>query len=527
MRLAEELESLLEKGPQNSRFDVELSSVIRELNQEWGRTPEEIRTEIRDSETEHPLIRFLVGLSRWVETRDYHAGAEPALRDLREAIDHAIEEDWNDLFSTLIVQRVELLGDLNYGSELAAEVRLGICFLIEMEKSIAIGRVFSILDAITDNLVSISGTPAIETLIEYLNDHAGRAMAAGDYKNHRDLCRRNLVIREAEALNPQPARDAIINSYDREIESLRSDEEHSLRAITAREAIEECNGWVNETRRVEWEREFIDGNKMSIEQMAGYSHEPSEKEIKELDEEVEDIIDRFREQKEEKHAIFAIKWLVNHSIFVPDVGKAREISEGSIMDLVQRRTVSQAGESYSQNEGAVDLPQSYGPMVQLTQNLRQDVYYRLQNRELIKMSDLFILFNRRDVLSADTHAYLTDFIINLFENNHSAAIHLGMTQLEAVIRTLAADNGKSVLSRDEETGELGRRPLGSLLYQMDEDVNESWISYLQYRYVDLAGQNVRNRIAHGYMPYSHASWGMSIILLFDILQIFLEFEEAY
>lgn len=462
-----------------------------------------------------------------MENCDYHGGAEPALEDLREALDLVIEEEWYDLFPILIVQRIELLSDLNHRNELEAEVNLGLCFLIEEEGSIAIGPVFDILTAITDNLNSISGTPTVEVLIGYLRDHAEKAITAGDYRNHRKLWRRNLEVREGEDLERESAIDAIIKSYNDEIMSLKSSEEHSIRATVAKEAIIECDEWVDQVQRVEWEREFIDGNKMSIEQMAEIMHEPSEEEIEELDDELEGFIERFREQKEERHAIFAIKWLLNQSIFVPDVEEARKISEGSIMDHFQQRTISQAGESYSQDEGAGDLPQSYRVMVQFTQNLRQTVYYRLQNRGLLKEGDLFILFNRRDVLSADTHAYLTDFIIHLFEHNHSAAIHLGMTQLEAVIRALAADNGKSVLSRDEETGELRRRSLGSLLYQIEGEVNESWVTYLQYRYGDLSGQNVRNKIAHGYLPYSYAKWGMSIILLFDILQNFLEFEEAY
>lgn len=527
MSLAEELESLLEDGPENSRFDVELFSAIREMNQEWGRCPEEIRTEISDSELDHPLISFLIGLSRWVEEGDYHDGAEPALRNLREAIDLAIEMEWDDLLPTLIVHRIELLSNLNHSAELEAEIKLGLCFLREKEKSVPIGPVYDIVDAITDNLNHISGTPTVGILTSHLENFAEKARSKGDHRNHRKFWRRNLEIRRAEGLDTAPAIEAIIESYNDEIDALKSAEEHSLRATIAKEAIVECDGWVDEGQRVEWEREFITGNKMSIEQMAEITHEPSEEEIEELDERIEGSIEDFRELKEERHTIFAIKWLLNHDIFAPDIEESREISEGSIMNLIQGKTISQAGESYSQDEGAVDLPQSHRAMVQFTQNIRQTVYYRLQNRGLISEFDFFILFNRRDVLSADTHAYLTDFIIHLFEHNHSAAIHLGMTQLEAVIRALAADNGKSVISKDEETGELKRRSLGSLLYQIEGEVDESWVTYLQYRYGELSGQNVRNQIAHGYLPYSHAKWGMSITLLFDILQSFLEFEKAY
>jgi len=333
MALAEELESLLEAGPQNSRFDIELSTCLRELHQEWGRSPEQIQTEIRDSELEHPLINFLAALSRWIEDRDYPDGAEPALENLRAAIDLTIEEDWDSLFPILIVQRIELLNDLNHMSELEAEVKLGLCFLREKEESIPIGPVFDILDIITDNFDSISGTPSVETLTNYLKDHAEKSITAGDYRNYRKLWRRNLKVRKTEDLDPGPAIDAIVKSYDDEIESLKSDDEHSLRATVAKEAIIECDQWVEEAQRVEWEQEFINGNKMSIDQMAEITHEPSEKELEELDDELEGFIDGFREQKEEKHTIFAIKWLLNQKIFVPDVERARDVSEGSITDI--------------------------------------------------------------------------------------------------------------------------------------------------------------------------------------------------
>lgn len=527
MALSEELEILLQDDSTNSRFYIELSSVVRELHQDWGRSPEQIRNEILNSEVDHSLINFVIGLSRWVEHREYEQGAKLALEELREAIDLAIKEEWDDLFHTLIVQRIELLSELNHDTEVKAEVNLGLCFLVEKQESIPIGHVYDILDVITDNLHHLSGGPTIEILIEYLEGHAEKAAEGNDYRDHRKLWRLNLKIRESECLETETAEEAIVDSYNKEIALLKSDEEHSIRATIAKEAIIECGPWVNEEQRVEWEREFIEGNKLSIEQMAEIVHEPSEEEIEDLDDAVESLVEGFQEQKERRHAIFAIKWLLNHSLFLPDPKTAREISEGGIRQIFQQRTVSQAGESYSQEEGSVDLPPNYSLMVQFTQNIRQEVYHRLQNRGLIRQGDFFILFNPRDVLDADTHAYLTDFIIHLFDHNHSAAIHIGMTQLEAVIRTLAADNGKSILSRDEETGELERRSLSSILYQLEGELDEGWMTYLRYRYTDLSGQNVRNKIAHGYFPYSNAKWSMSITLLFDILQNFLEFEEAY
>lgn len=316
MCLAEELQSLLENGPENSRFGIELSSSIRELNNDWGRSSKQLREELLEYDFEHPLINFLVGLSRWIENNDYPDGAEPALEHLRDAIDLAISEGWDDLLPTLIVERIALLGDLNHTEELVAEIYLGIYFLREKEESIPIGHIFEILDEIENNVESISGTAAFDLLTQYLETHAEKAGEAGDYRTCRKLWRMDLRVQDGNNLDDEKSKNAIISSYDDEIIEFKSTNKNSLRANCAKEAIVECDEWIGEDKRVTWEREFIDGNKKSIEQMAEFGHEPSEEEIEELDQVLENFIEEFREQKERRHAIFAIKWLLNHDMLL-------------------------------------------------------------------------------------------------------------------------------------------------------------------------------------------------------------------
>ncbi len=526
MDIHEEIDSLSESGFQNSKIGIALSSAIRELQQDWGRSPESIRADIEAAEVEHPFSDYIINVSRWIESKEYENGAEPALANLRDSIDLSLEEGWNGLVPILLVERINLLGELSHTNELEAELRLAIEFLLERGEGIAIGRIFDLLDSIVDNVPAISSTASIERLFDYAEELTERLLSEQHYTEYRKVWERILKIREYEGLDNSSIRGNIINSYNLEIKWRKSDGNHSLRAMAAKEAIFDCDEWVDESQRTEWEEEFIQGNKESIKQMAEITHSPSDDEINELDEAIENLIDGFKEQKRKRSPSFAIKWLLNHN-FVPDIERAKEISEPSILDIVQQRSVSEAGESYSKEESTGDYPHSYGAMVQFLQNVRQTIYYRLQNRGLLKESELFILFGRREVLSANSQAYLTDFIIHLFEHDHPAAVHLGVAQLEAVIRELAAANDKSVLRKDEETGEMGRRPMGGLLFQIEDEVEGSWITYLRYWYTELSGQNVRNKISHGYLPYKNASWGMSVIILFDILQNFLEFEKAY
>lgn len=528
MRLGDELDSLLELGPSESRFSVELSGILRELRNDWGRSPSEIHGEIIELDRDHPLLNFVVGLSRWEEYEDYENGAEPALESLEESVRIALNEDWKGIAPTVLVERIRLLSQLNHTDDLDGAINDGVDFLIDKEEAIPIGPVFDILDIIIENLNSIQGASTIDNLLQYLDSHAEKAMQANDFSNYRRLWRRNLQIRtETEGLEAQPARDEIINSYAQQISFHKYQNQHSQRATFAHEAIVECIEWIDEEQRVEWEQEFVNGNRQSIEQMAEVAHEPSEEEITELNDQLEGLIDGFNEQKDETHAIDAILWLINHDVFKPRIETAREISAGSITNIIQTRTITQEGVSYSQDEASEGRPQSYGAMVQMTQNIRQAVYHRLQNRELIDQGDFFILFNGRDELSADNLAYLTDFIINLFDHNYPAAVHIGMAQLEAVIRQLMEDHGQSILQLDSESGELKRRSLSGLLYQIADDIDEDWLAYMRYWYTDLSGQNIRNMIAHGYLPYSKANWGMAIIIIFDILHCFLEFDVAY
>lgn len=528
MHLGDELESLLKHGPTESRFSTVFNGVLRELRGEWGRSPSEIREEIHELDRDHPLLNFVVGLSRWEENEDYEGGAEFAIESLRESVELALDQNWERIAPKVINERIKLLGQLNHTEELQDATSEAVDFLIDKEGSIPIGPILDILDVIIENLDSIQERNTIETIIQYIELQADRAVRANGYNNYRHLWRRNLQIRrDTDDLDVEPAREAIIDSYNKQIEFHKDRDQHSHRATFAHEAIIECIEWIDNPQRVEWEQEYLDGNRKSIDQMAEFVHEPSEEDLSEIDEAIEGIIDGFQERKSESHAVDAILWLINHDIFRPSIETAREISAGSITNIIQTRTITQEGESYSQDEASGDRPQSYGGMVQMTQNIRQSVYYRLQNRDLINEGDFFLLFNGRNELSSDNLAYLTDFIIYLFDQNPIAATHIGMPQLEAVLRKLMAHNDKSTLQLDSETGELKRRSLSGLLYQIDDDINEDWMAYMKYWYADLSGQNVRNKIAHGHLPYRNAQWGMSIIILFDILHTFYEFDVAY
>jgi hypothetical protein len=528
MSLEDELDDLLELGPTESRFDTELNSILREIRSDWGRSTEEIQSDVTDIEHDHSVVSFIIPLIRWIEEGEYEDGAQLAIQELQSAVDTSLEEDWDGITPLLISERIKLLSELNHEEELQEALTQALDFLVEKKASIPIGPVLDIVDLIIENSWVIEDNITVDSLLDYLSEHADRAMEGNNFLDHRKIWRRDLEVRQRfEDIEAEPAREAIINSYSQQVQFLKNQGQHSVRATFAKEGIVECVDWISEAQRVRWEDEYLEGNKESIEQMAEISHRPSDEEISDLDDAVEQIVDRFEECKSNTNVVDAIIWLLNNNVVAPSIEQAQSISQGHISEIISGQTITRSGESYSQDEARPDRPQSYGAMVQFTHRIRQSVYYRLHNRELLRESDFFLLFNGRDELTGNNIAYLSDFIIDLFEHRYPEAVHLGMAQLESVIRELMRKYGKSTLSVDSETGELYPKPLNGLIYEVEDDLDEDWVEYMRYWYGDLSGQNLRNRIAHGYLPYRKANWGMAIILLFDILQTLLAFDEAF
>lgn len=528
MSIEDDLDDLLELGPTQSRFDTELYSTLREIRSDWGRSTEEIRSDVTNIEHDHSVVNFIVPLIYWIEERDYENGAQLAIQELRSATDTSLEEDWDGITPLLISERIKLLSELNHEQELQEALAQALDFLMEKESLIPIGPALDIVDLIIENLWIIEDTYTVDTLLDYLSKHADRLMEGNNFLNYRKLWRRSLEVRQyLDGIEVEPAKEAIIKSYSQQVQFHKDQDQHSQRATFAKEAIVECVDWINEDQRVRWEDEYLEGNKERIEQMAEISHSPSDEEISDLDDAVEQIVDGFEERKSNRNTADAIIWLLNNNVVAPSIQRARSISQGHISEIISGQTITRSGESYSQDEARSDRPQSYGAMVQFTHGIRQSVYYRLHNRDLLRESDFFLLFNGRDELTGNNVAYLTDFIIDLFEHRYPEAVHLGMVQLESVIRELMRNYGKSTLSVDSESGELYQKPLNGLIYEVKDDLDEDWIEYMRYWYGDLSGQNLRNRIAHGRLPYRKANWGMAIILLFDILQTLLAFDEAF
>ena len=524
MDLVEELENLTQGGGDASRFRMYFFMTIRHLRTENTlKTPNEIREEIEAYAFTHPFLTAIVGLSRWVESREYHDGARLALNKFTGAYAIAIDEGWNDLALLTLRERLRLCLETNDDHRFLKTTDETLFFL-NWKDELSIGWQSDVLEILVDQKERLA-EDQVTDLLSYLENEARERLIDNQFRNSRIFWRLNLEVRKSIQLDLQIAQQGLIDSYEANIEELRGGQ-HIVRGTVAKEGLVECVDWLDEETRVKWEQEFLESNQMAIPEMGLIEHKPTREQAENLDQAIEGVVDGIQETRRDKSGPYAIKLLINLDFILPP-GDSGSREEFSIMDLVQSQTMTSSGASFAQDESSGEWTSRYAAEAQFRNNIIQSLMMRLINRHILREGDFFLLFWQREELSGDNQLYLTDFIIDFFDNRGPQAVFIGMPQLESVLKKQMEKYGKSTLRVDKETGELYFRSLSNLLTELEGNASNDWLTYMRYFYTDLSGQSVRQKIAHGELQYSSAQWGMACIILIDLLRVILELETVY
>ncbi len=106
-----------------------------------------------------------------------------------------------------------------------------------------------------------------------------------------------------------------------------------------------------------------------------------------------------------------------------------------------------------------------------------------------------------------------------FDKQYVASISILTTQLEAIIRNLLEFYNENFLKEKEE--KIMYKEFGGLL-NMDEIKNligQNMVSYLKLKYTEINGENLRNKISHGYLKFIEYNYKNSIMLIITILKL--------
>lgn len=479
-----------------------------------------------------PLFEAVYSHAYWelVDEDAYTEGAQPALQSYQEAFEAAIENEWSGVAVFCLSELITLYGELNHQEELRQWLETAVSVL-ETEyggQDVHLGNVGRLVDTIQEHR-HIAPKPVLQRVIDYLQERVEYARRRDEYQNERGFLEDLIGLKVYLGEDASAEKAALADSFEAEAEE-KGQRSRMVRASVLSTAIERCESFVDDRRVAEWKREVRAANRAAFQdEMTEVTHEPDEEDIEELEEAIESLVETYEGWSDQFDPSSAFKLLLTQKPFLPDLEASREIAEGSIIsEVITRTTISPEGDTVAIRDPQDELdqrPANYSAMAQFSDKLLSSLLYRLISRGILAEHHFYRLIWDAHWLSIDDQAFLTDLVIAFFSHRYAEALHIGVARLEGVIsRTLEHHD---VPVTKFESRESEQRTLGGLLRQMRGTVDENVISYLNYRYVDPAGTNIRNRVSHGQLHYGVAGSHHTVLCLFDIFRIISEIETAY
>ena len=507
------------KGGQDSEshIQLEMERIKRQARdyEELSSSANDAAEELDEIDFNHPIVPALKGLVRWEVDHDYQNGAVPALDAYRDAVDEAVIDGWSNVAVHAAQQAALVAADINDDEELDFWIPRLVDLFDQHWEELSPNTQGNLIDAFP-RLQHFADEETLDEFEHVLESAAVASHEKEEYGVERRFLNALLDIRRKRDRDITLQREALIESYNAEAEAAES-RGQMHRAVIFQRALDNCTEFADEEQVIEWKRELRSANRMAIRrEMASIEHEPGEDEIEELEQFIDEIVNQARQVSQDDFGGAALMFLLSRNDFVPQLEELRKIGEEvSIMDLVGRRNMTKEGDAIPDPEDRT-RPHTYHASVQLRDAVLTSILFRVFDEDIITEGDLYLYLWAIDELTVHDVAYLTDFIIAVFDDRYADALHIGVPRLEGAIASILKARGFETASlRDGYTTPV---PFPGLLNMLDGNVDENLVEYLRFRYSDISGQRIRNQIAHGRAEYQLAAPRMCMILLYDIFR---------
>jgi hypothetical protein len=533
----------LERARESPTEDLHFRSALRTLcSQIEDESLNELyyNIELLDSTAaKHPLLEALRGYRCWVNNRDYEEGAKPALENYEGGIEQALDDDWFNVSTWAIAEYIELADEVNHDSRVQDVTEQAIDLLESEYTGLEAheGNAGRVLDAITHVNIQPIDSEVLDRIIEFCWTRAEYTNKKNNHRAERKYLRRIARIKRQRDESTESVQDAIIESYEDEIEFQRT-RGHLVTATTIEDAINECSDFASEERLNRWRLEKREENRSGMEEeMTQVTREVPDTVAENFEQIADGLVESFEEATSETRPEIAFLELIQQPVFLPNLEDSEteqpqqpegdidvDFPTATVADIFPREILLHEGDSVPEEVSNIDVPQSYSIEARLSSGLLARVLYRILNRGLIREWHFYTLLEMIDGATVDDKAFLTDFIVATFEDRHPEAIHLGMARLEGVIKHQLESSGIAV------TGDIDgidrAKTLGGLLNRLEEVLDERYVTYLKFRYHDVGGEALRNRIAHGNLRYREAHFDKSASLLVEVFRSTVRIRES-
>ncbi|MUW13361.1 DUF4209 domain-containing protein [Halorubrum sp. CBA1125] len=496
---------------------------------------DETRIHLDEMDDEYLLPSLVDNLEDWYSDETFQS-ARDALNRFEDAIADAEEHGWMNVAAQYQYSRIRLKSGLQ-GHNVADELDEVLEFLENHFSDVSTNFTTSIIESAIDNIDDISEshrdrwTDLIEAVVDShrtdnrFNQLREQLRLLHEFKRE---CNRGTSNVEA----------ALVESYRTEADLVGQDSQLQ-KADVLQSGVAECAEYLSDEQKRDWKQEALqarrtgtetelhelDPDDLDVDGVEGQSIQRAVAE--EIDHNTQVYVNWFKQMTQTSgSSSYALYCLVHSSSIIPDPNRIRLSTEEFVVSqLVSRQIISP--EAYTLSVDPSDpesIPNSYGHYAAGKMSSLGNALYRLIKEGHLTISDFIHIFRIGDTLSPDTEAFLTDALLDLYEDNYLQALFLFVPHLEAAIVDTLRSIGRPAYTIIEEGTQ--QQLLGGLFLDGKDLFGRHYAIYLRYRYTRREGINLRNRLAHGQLRYQNANYLSTILTLFDILKCIITLNSA-
>ncbi|MFA1610069.1 hypothetical protein [Halobellus rubicundus] len=485
-----------------------------------------IEEELGSLDPDHPVYRLIDSIRVWEgsDHEEFESGVRAALEALDDLYELALEEEWYSVASYALLKSIEYREGLG-GFDATEQFDEVLNFFYDHfygGSEVDLGQLGDHVEKMLEHLDEME-EDNISKLSRLVEDRAQQLRENRQYMAERDYLDYYITIKNHLGENVSEEESRLVESYEDELEQ-KSSANSMLKADILERGVSRCQSFLPDEKENEWRLRIRELNKQAREEMPATEHEVD------LSEDITRIVDHFKQVQSKTSSWEALVNLLYQPIGQGNFEEALEnIDEAPAANMLPKNVISSEGDSIGfepgMNQDGERAPTGYIAGLRASNHTLAVALRRLIDQKLLSESDFYMVLTLLPGIAIQDEAFLTDTIINLFEERYAEAVHLAVPRLESVTANVYEEMGKAVTKNQ---GQLYRQKgLGGLFKLIEEDISTNFGKYLQYRYTDTAGQNIRNQVAHGQIKYSAANFKQASTLLFDIYRTAARIEENY
>jgi len=525
-KVAEHLERAQADSDDHFHFASSLESIYQWilLADQFGEDPEDKIDDLFDDlDSVNPAIAAAGALCTWETDRDYHEGLA-ARHLLHDTFEEADRREWHHVARLAMAWLIKT--DRELDRDLSADIAAIVKYLDEhfvCEPDIPLNTFREFLALIYENQYEASDQTILRAFVIAIQ-HANRFAADGQPEHERSLLEDALELGKVGGIDHRGVAQRYVDTFRKQAD-LQSDPVAEGQILLQGLEDQTVSSTLSDAEKQEWKESmntaFRDG---AMRLRREGTPLPTGDFEDAFWSDVERRVKVFRHLADRHSRKGALYWFVMDDVFIPD----EHPGQHSFRDHISTVAPSDTGHVIQQTpaEDDRDVTQSYLTYLTTMAPLAPQTLYELVDDGVVTRGLLYGIFIDCDLISDDDIWYVISFLTAVFEERYEEAVHIGIPRMESILFNMFQAKGEDVDAlMDSGTG---TRTLGSLLDVLEDYVNTTYHKYLTYMYNDrlgqLAGGNIRNRVAHGHLRMGEDTRFLAYLILTDLLRLIIRLD---